>query len=202
LGRKLLAGILGGIAFFAWSSIAHMVLPLGTTGVKEIDSAFEAPVMAAMQANIHEHGLYLFPGLHVPANANRAQQSAAMNARMEKVGKGPSGLLIYHPVGDTGFGRMLLVEFSTNVVQIFLAVLLLGYTNLTSFAARWRFISIAGVLACISTNISYWNWYGFPGSYTLAYSFTILMGFVFAGLVAAAMMKPKPVASMAKASVA
>lgn len=34
--RILLAGILGGIAMFAWSTIAHMVLPLGMTGFSEI----------------------------------------------------------------------------------------------------------------------------------------------------------------------
>ena len=198
MGRKILAAVLGGIAFFAWSSIAHMVLPLGGTGIKELQG--EAAVMASMQANIHEHGLYLFPGLQLPANATRAQQSAAMNARMEKVGKGPSGFLVYHPIGDPGFGRMLLVEFATNVVQIFLAVLLLGYTTLTGFGARWRFVTIAGILAAISTNISYWNWYGFPGNYTLAYCFTIAMGFVVAGLVTAGMLKPAESLAQAKAA--
>lgn len=29
MGRKILAGILGGIAFFAWSSIAHLATDLG-----------------------------------------------------------------------------------------------------------------------------------------------------------------------------
>ena len=62
--------------------------------------------------------------------------------------------------------------------------------SLAGFGARWRFMTVAGVLAAISTNISYWNWYGFPTNYTLAYTFTIVMGFVFAGLVAAAIVKP------------
>ena len=29
MGKKLLAGVLGGIAFFVWSFVAHDVLPLG-----------------------------------------------------------------------------------------------------------------------------------------------------------------------------
>jgi hypothetical protein len=33
--RALLAGLLGGIAMFIWSSLAHMVLPL-EAGIKEI----------------------------------------------------------------------------------------------------------------------------------------------------------------------
>jgi hypothetical protein len=34
--RVLLAGILGGIAMFVWTTIAHMVLPLGEAGFREI----------------------------------------------------------------------------------------------------------------------------------------------------------------------
>src|SRR5437773_8539300 len=60
--RTLLAGVLGGIAMFIWTSIAHMALPLGEAGIREIPN--EQAVLAAMQANIgYKSGLYLFPGL-------------------------------------------------------------------------------------------------------------------------------------------
>jgi hypothetical protein len=188
MGKKLLAGVLGGLAFFFWSFVAHDVLPLGKAGIKEIPN--EQAVLSSMKANMPEEGLYLLPGLGLPENATRAQQSAAMEARVHKVETGPSGLLAYHPALNFSFGRALGVELGTNIVQVLLAVILLGQTSLVSFVARWRFITIAGVLAGLSTNISYWNWYGFPGSYTLAYVCTIAMGFVFAGLVAAAIVKP------------
>jgi hypothetical protein len=97
---------------------------------------------------------------------------------------------VYHPSLQFSFGKALVVELGTNILQVLLAVVLLSQTSLVSFAARWRFITLAGILAAISTNISYWNWYGFPGNYTLAYIFTVAMGFVFAGLVAAAIVKP------------
>jgi hypothetical protein len=188
MGKKLLAGILGGLAFFFWSYVAHDVLPLGKAGIKEIPN--EQAVLNSMKANMPEEGLYFLPGIGLPENATRAQQTAAMEARMHKVETGPSGFLVYHPALQFSFGKALAVELGTNILQVLLAVLLLGQTSLVSFAARWRFITIAGVLAAISTNISYWNWYGFPGNYTLAYVCTIAMGFVFAGLVAAAIVKP------------
>jgi hypothetical protein len=188
MGKKLLAGVLGGLAFFFWSFVAHDVLPLGKAGIKEIPN--EPTVLAAMKANMPEDGLYLLPGLGLPENATRAQQSAAMEARMHKVETGPSGLLAYHPSLQFSFGKALGVELGTNILQVLLAVILLGQTSLVSFVARWRFITIAGILAAISTNLSYWNWYGFPGNYTLAYICTVAMGFVFAGLVAAATVKP------------
>jgi hypothetical protein len=199
MAKKLLAGVLGGLAFFFWSFVAHDLLPLGKTGIKEIPN--EQTVLDSMKANMPENGLYLLPGIGLPENATRAQQAAAMDARLHKVETGPSGFLVYHPALKFSFGKALGVELGTNILQVLLAVLLLGQTSLVGFAARWRFITLAGILAAISTNISYWNWYGFPGSYTLAYVCTVAMGFVFAGLVAAAIVKPGATAtSTAKAA--
>lgn len=196
MGKTLLAAVLGGVAFFFWSYVAHDVLPLGKAGIKEIPN--EQAVLSSMKATMPEDGLYYLPGLGMPENATRAQQSAAMEARMHKVETGPSGFLVYHPSLNFSFGKALAVELGTNILQVFLAVILLGQTSLVSFAARWRFVTLAGVLAAISTNISYWNWYGFPGSYTLAYICTVAMGFVFAGLVAAAILKPRTLATTAR----
>jgi hypothetical protein len=197
MGKKLLAGVLGGLAFFLWSFVAHDVLPMGKAGIKEIPN--EQAVLDSMKANMPENGLYLLPGLGVPEGATRAQQAAAMEARMHKVETGPSGLLAYHPALQFSFGKALAVELGTNILQVLLAVILLGQTRIVNFVGRWRFITIAGCLAAISTNISYWNWYGFPGNYTLAYICTVAMGFVFAGLVAAAIVKPVQEALAAKA---
>jgi hypothetical protein len=197
MGKKLLAAVLGGLAFFLWSFVAHDLLPLGKTGIKEIPN--EQTVLASMKANMPESGLYLLPGLGLPENATRAQQSAAMEARMHKVETGPSGLLAYHPSLNFSFGKALMVELGTNMFQVLLAVILLGQTRIVNFVGRWRFITIAGFLAAISTNVSYWNWYGFPGNYTLAYICTVAMGFVFAGLVAAAIVKPVQEALASKA---
>jgi hypothetical protein len=95
--------------------------------------------------------------------------------------------------------RQMITELVTNIVQVFLAILLLGQTRIVNFVGRWRFITIAGFLAAISTNVSYWNWYGFPGNYTTAYIAVIAVGFAIAGLVAAAMVKPVQEALAAKA---
>src|SRR2546423_521099 len=61
--------------------------------------------------------------------------------------------------------------------------------RLATFGARAGFITLVGVLAAITTNIPYWNWYGFPTSYTVAYMFIEIIGFLVAGLVAAAVLR-------------
>jgi hypothetical protein len=35
MGKKLLAGALGGLTFFFWSFVAHEVLPLGKAGIRK-----------------------------------------------------------------------------------------------------------------------------------------------------------------------
>src|SRR5690349_11117454 len=152
MAKKLLAGVLGGLAFFLWSFVAHDLLPLGKTGIKEVPN--EQAVLNSMKANMPEDGLYFLPGLGVPENATRAQQSAAMEARMHKVETGPSGFLAYHASLNFSFGKAMVAELGTNILQVLLAVILLGQTSLAGFGARWRFIAVAGILASISTNVS------------------------------------------------
>lgn len=201
MGRKLLAGVLGGLAFFVWSFIAHMVTGLGETGIQEIPN--EQAVVGSIQANIPASGLYFFPGYGLPPTATHSQKMAAMKDQAAKTPIAPVGLLIYRPAASVALTtRQLLTEFGTNIVQVLLAVFLLGQTSLTSFAARWRFVTVAGVLAAISTNVSYWTFLGFPGNYTVAYMCIIAMGFVCAGLVAAAIVKPGASASAAKGAAA
>ena len=60
-----------------------------------------------------------------------------------------------------------------------------------SFAGRVGFVLVAGILAAITTNISYWNWYGFPRVYTASYMFIQIVGFFLVGIVAALVL-PRP----------
>jgi hypothetical protein len=96
--KILLAGILGGIVMFIWTSIAHMALPLGEAGIREIPN--ESAVLNAMQSTIGEQtGLYIFPGPDVGKNATRQEKNEAMKHMSEKMAENPSGILMYQPPG-------------------------------------------------------------------------------------------------------
>ena len=190
--RIMLAALLGGIAMYIWTSFAHMALPLGEAGIREIPN--ETAVLSAMQGNIAENkGLYIFPGLGLGPNPSREAQHEAMKHMDEKLARHPSGILMYHPAGSRPLvmARYLSIEFATELLEAFLALFLLSLTRLTTFGARLGFVVLAGVLAAIATNISYWNWYGFPTVYTAAYMFIQVVGFFCVGLVAGFVMKPK-----------
>src|SRR6266511_2280281 len=113
--KILLAGILGGIAMFIWTSIAHLVLPLGEAGIGEIPN--ESAVLSAMQSNIGDQtGLYIFPGMGVGKNPTRQEKSEAMKHMDEKIAANPSGILMYHAPGcPFTFGKALGIEFATQL---------------------------------------------------------------------------------------
>jgi hypothetical protein len=183
--KILLAGILGGVAMFIWTSIAHMFLPLGEAGISEIPN--ESAVLGAMQSNIGDQtGLYIFPGPGVGKNATRQKKNEAMKRMVEKMAANPSGILMYHAPGRPfALGKWLGIEFATELLEAILVVFLLAQTAIASFAGRVGFVLVAGILAAIATNVSYANWYGFPCVYTASYMFIQIIGFLCVGIVAA-----------------
>src|SRR5438128_11961043 len=155
--KILLAGILGGIAMFIWTSIAHMALPLGEAGLREIPN--ESTVLSAMQSSIGEQtGLYIFPGPGVGKNATRQEKNEAMKHMGEKMATSPSGILMYHAPGRPfTLGKWLGIEFGTELLEAILVLFLLAQTRIASFAGRVGFVLVAGRLPAIATNCSYWH---------------------------------------------
>lgn len=180
--RTLLAGLAAGIAMYLWSSLAHIVLPLGSVGVSQIPN--EPPLLAAMNTAIGTSpGLYAFPAMDLSGKTT-------MEDYDRKLAANPSGLLIYTPPGAKALEiRQLVIEFVVELVEACLVVFLLSATNLITFGARVGFATAAGLLAAIGTNVSYWNWYHFPASYTISYAFVQVVGFILVGVVAAPILK-------------
>jgi hypothetical protein len=179
--RVVLAGILGGIVLFIWLTVAHMATPLGYAGVGQLPA--EKPVLDALKANIPEAGFYFYPGMDVPFDAPRAQRRAAMPAYLNKYASGPVGILVYRPVGGSMMTPgQLITELLNNILQglaLAMIIALLATHNVTTGA----YVGFAaGICAATSTNVSYWNWYGFPANYTAAAIVTELIGYVCMGV--------------------
>jgi hypothetical protein len=117
--------------------------------------------------------------------------SEAMKTFPAKLEKNPSGFFLYHSAGSRpmNMGKFLSIEFVTELCEALLAVWLLAQTRIVSFGGRLGFVVAAGIMAAIATNVSYWNWWGFPGNYTASYMFIQVVGFFLVGLVAAIMFR-------------
>lgn len=144
-----------------------------------------------MQSSLGDHsGLYFFPGMGLGASATRAEQNYAMGHYQEKLNANPSGILVYHPAGAKALAPgQLITEFLTEFLEAFLASLLLARAALGTYSRRVAFVTTVGLVAVLATNVSYWNWYGFPTDYTIAYMVTQLIGFVVVGLIAGKVLK-------------
>ena len=184
--KIVLAGVLGAVAMFVWTAIAHMALPLGEAGVQ--NTMDDEALLAALKANVKDKdGLYTYPSMGLGPDATHAQMSEAMKTFPAKLEKNPSGFFLYHPSGSRpmNMGKFLTIEFVTELCEALLAVWLLAKTRIFTFGGRIGFVITAGILAALATNVSYWNWWGFPTVYTASSMFIQIVGFFLVGLVAA-----------------
>jgi hypothetical protein len=172
--RILIAGLAGGVVMFIWATIAHVATPLASAGLKQMPN--EPATIATLHAALGDTpALYFFPAIE-------GSDSKAMKDQQAKMQLGPSGLLAYRPPGAAGVSvRQLATEFVLEVVESLLAAFAISVV--AAGVGRRLGVAVAiGLVAALSTNFSYWNWYGFSWDYTLANAFTELMKYVLAGL--------------------
>jgi hypothetical protein len=182
--RIILAGVVGGIVMFIWTSVAHMFTPLGEMGIREMHN--ESAVLDALKTNLGEdRGLYVYPGMGLGPDATSDQKREAMKKMGDKLSQNPSGILMYNPLRPLNMPKMLGREFGKELLLALLAVFLLAQTRIVSFVGRVGFVTVVGLIAASSTNVSYWIWYAFPKRYTAAYMLIDIIAFLLVGVVAA-----------------
>lgn len=193
--RILLAGILGGVVMFIWNFVAHDLLPLGKMGVHILPN--EDTITSALQTNLADNsGVYIFPSGGFTPGATGEQKQAAMKKAEEQMAAGAAGFLIYRSKRIFNFPKRLIIQFATDVAEALLAVFLLAQTGIRGFGGKVGFVLTAGILAAITTNVPYANWYGFPKDFTLGQMMIQVIGFLLVGIVAGLLLKrPNPAAN-------
>ena len=186
----LLAGILGGLALFAWESVAHMALPLGEAGIRGFGD-HETAMMAAFKEHVKEPGFYFFPAPEDKPGMTREQKSKAMAAAMDRMGSEPTGITIVYPQGRVvNMGTGLPMQFAGDVVVMPIAAFLLSRAApLKGYAARVGFVALMGLIPTLQADMPQWTWYGFPDAYFGAQFLVHLVGFAVGGLVLARLVK-------------
>src|SRR5256714_11635972 len=168
--RILLAGLLGAVAMFAWTAVAHMLLPLGEAGVQ--NTMNDEGLLSELKSTVkNKDGLYIYPTMGLPPDATHAQQSAAMEKYPEKLKKNPSGFSIFHPAGSRpmNMGKFLTIEFITELCEALLVVWLMDQTGIITLDGRIGFVVAAGIMAAIAAEVSYWDWWGCPKGCTVSF---------------------------------
>ena len=176
--RILIAGLLGAIAMFVWTAIAHMATPLATIGISKMQN--EHAVLATMPNGIGaKSGLYFYPWVD-PKDPHMEQTATALM----KVN--PHGFIVYHPAGTKyDMTPLMIHEFAKELAQSLIAAFLLSLTMIAGYLGRVGFVTLIGVFGALGTDASYLIWYGFPCSYTLAQMTIEIVAALAAGLVIA-----------------
>src|SRR5262249_53899976 len=159
--RILVAALLGGVAMFAWESIAHMALPLGEAGIQPVPN--EPAFLTAVKDNVKDAGFYFFPAPEERPGMTSAQKQEAMNKAQERWRTGPAGIMIAHPAGKPAtLPGMLLTQFAADFVIMLIAAMLLAQVMTKRFGGRVLFVTAMGLLPTLGVEVPQWNWYGFP----------------------------------------
>ena len=181
--KVIAGGLAAGIVVFFWGAIAHVVLPIGSMGIRQIPN--EDSVIGAIRNTIQEPGFYFFPGMDM----SRAPSESEQQAWDAKLKQGPAGVLIIQPQGGEAMSpRQLWTEVATDIVAALLAALLLSQVR-GSYWGRVAFVTLLGIFGFVTISVPYWNWYAFPTDFTTAEAIDQILGWFLAGLVLAAIVR-------------
>ena len=194
--RILLAAILGGLLLFIWEFVSHDMLPLGEAGVRAVDN--ETAMMGAIKANASQDGFYIVPAPSQYSNPaafekmTSDQKKQDMEQHMAKMASGPSGVLILHPNGfPSNFATQLATQFICDIIVVLLAAVLLSHAPGLGYGGAVLFVAALGVIPTLRADLPYWNWYGFPTTYTAGQFAMHFIGFALVGLVLGKMVRAK-----------
>lgn len=190
-GKTLVAALVGAVVMYVFASAFHMS-PAGQVGVSP--SQDDAAMIAAMKsATGDKPGMYHFPYVDM-------SQKDAMKTMTDKLKTSSSGIMIYNRAGDGGITPPRLIgEFVIELIEVLLALWLLSKTTITSFGGRVGFMAGVGLIAGITTNVSYLLWFNYPVDYTILNVVYEVLKFTVAGLVAAWILGIKPKVATAPA---
>jgi len=181
--RVLIAGILGGIVFFIWGAVAHMVLPLGEMGTRApLD---EDAALAAMTTALgSEAGIYYLPYIDSASMKDEAKTAAYAT----KASANPYAYVVWQPQA-TGKSPMDVGPQLTRqaITDLLLGMLLAWVLSLVAggLSQRTAVAAVTGILVTLASHVPYWNWYRYPSDWLTGQAIEVLAGFIVAGAVAA-----------------
>lgn len=175
--RVLISGLIGGLVFFVWAAVAHMVLPIGEMGMKMANS--EDPVLAAMRDSLPGEGVYMIPGLA----PEKMSDPVAAAAYSEKAKSNPNAFIVYQPQGRDGMdmGPNLVKQYISDTLSALIVAFVLAL-GAFGFAKRVFIATSLGLFSWLALSVPYWNWYRFPLDFTMGSLLEQVLGWMFAGI--------------------
>jgi hypothetical protein len=195
---RLVGGaVLSAVVLMVWGVVFWMVLPWGQSTIKGLPH--EDAVARVLRDAVPESGSYYYP--YPDPVKMKGHDLAARELYTIRARQGPVFQLVYHKEGvDTNDPRVFALGFAHFAAASLLAGLLLRAAPLRRYAARVLFVAGAGLFASVAVTLSNPIWLHHPWPAALVQAAFEVTGWLFAGLVLGAVVRPAP-AALARAFV-
>jgi hypothetical protein len=187
--RFSLAVFLGALLSFMVAFGACMFFPWQTAVVQSMPD--DEVVAKAMTDHIPASGVYLFPAISKPGTRPSMEDMMAWD---EKAKKGPTGIVYFARDGvDTDGPSAPVKAFGLHLLAALLAAVMLALAapSLKSYFARVLFVTMLGVFATVTVFGMVWAVGMAPLTCFLAHLANNSIEWLAAGLVMAALIRPK-----------
>ncbi|MGK2857649.1 MAG: hypothetical protein ACSLFQ_10630 [Thermoanaerobaculia bacterium] len=152
--------LLSGVAVFIVSSIVHMVLPIHKNDYAKLPE--EDRLLDAMRSAGVGQGAYMFPHCASPKDMGAPEM-------MEKIARGPVGIMNVMPKGGMGMGKNLTLWFLYSLLVSFVSAYLASrfLASGTHYLAVFRHVGTTAFLAYGVGQMSDSIWKAQPWSSTI-----------------------------------
>jgi hypothetical protein len=188
--RLVLGAALAAVVLMAWGFVFWTVTPFPYQMMAKIPH--EEAIVQALQEQSLETGTYFlpFPDKDAMSGANTQAQEALMKMHA-------SGPLLQLSYRKEGLDPTSPAVYLQGMAHMFVSALLIGglmllaLPSLPTFGRRWLFVALAGTFAAIAIELANPIWFHNPWKFALYETGFNIAGWVLAGLVLGAVIKPR-----------
>lgn len=186
MGKKVFLGaIVGAIVAFVWSFISWMVLPWHEWTFQSFRN--EEFIGWVIKENTKKDGVYIIPKV--------CDEKSSFNSK-ELKGKSSEGPFVYAQIKRKGIdysrSKYHIIAFLTQFIGATLIGILLLQASSLKYGGRLSFITLVGVIIGVLGHVPNWNWFGGGTLFLLVTLADLTITWFLAGLLMAAIIKPKP----------
>lgn len=193
--RKIVGAVLGAAVVFAWTSFSYMGLDWHSWEMKAFKDDGKV-VVEALKNEATETGFYTLPNFSKDLVSKDLQPDDIQKSeekRKEWIGNAHKGPFVFMSVKNEGMQwdmtRALINQAVLILVVALIATFLLATTAIQNFLGRALLVCIGVTSGAILSDVSMWNWWGFPMLTTCVNIADIAIGWFLAGLVMSKIVK-------------
>lgn len=185
--KQYKAAIIGGLIVFLWGIFSWMVFPWHQKCMKKFKD--ESAVAHVIKKNAPESGVYVLPNTF---DYSKDTSKDEMKRGVRMMEKGP---FMFANVKVHGIGGMsvkpFIISFIIHVIGACIVTWMLVQAKGLDFRTQVGFVTLFGLAMGILTQLSDWNWWGFPFAFAFTNIVDMTIGWFLAGLGIAKLLKAK-----------